>query len=95
MSKFFVGQRVRFITDTVLLRDSVAGMEGIVVAIAPTTSDKGKLYPMVVELIGDRRKVCASPDLIVPLTPPKQQETVTWDAAPFTRDGKWKEVVHA
>lgn len=32
---------------------------------------------------------------IEPLTPPKSQELVTWDAMPCTRDGKYRQEQHA
>lgn len=28
-----------------------------------------------------------------PIQPPKSQPVVTWDEAPFSRDGKWRETV--
>jgi hypothetical protein len=95
MSKFFVGQSVKKVRDanagctaTVIEAPDANGVMGVRCDQSWVRQCDGAYMP-------PGSDAYTHADHWEPLTPPRREEVVTWDAAPFTRDGKWKEVVHA
>lgn len=94
MAKFYVGQRVR-VVRTVTGRH--VGREATIVRLdGPGTLEDGSQFIghwiAVDGLLNPHHSTgyfCTFPDWIEPLTPPKQQEVVSWESLPFTREGKW------
>lgn len=88
MATYRVGDRVRVVaTYPNTAYPGVLGAEGVVVCAEPNWA--GCLQ---VEIAGDSDWFFL-PEHLAPLTPPKQQETITWDEACFDRHGHYREPV--
>lgn len=91
MSKFHVGQRVRFVRAHPANR-RIIGMEGVITHVGSVRTKTERVYPYQVTLT-DGGQWGADSTLIEPLTPPKSQQLVSWDEMPCTRSGQYREVV--
>lgn len=88
-----MGQRVRIVgcEPDSQIGPTLIGLEAVVDEVF-CINYRGEA--MVGVTVANRSDACFRPEHLEPLTPPKQQEVVTWDAACFTRDGTYKEPAH-
>jgi hypothetical protein len=92
MSKFFVGQRVRYTRAG----NSYCGSETTILALdVPGVFNGRRFFGAKIDLPNDYWTAdgfaVVEYAVLVPLTPPKSQELVSWDEMPCTRDGKYRQ----
>lgn len=84
---FRIGDRVR-IKSAHEVKDELCGLEATYLGSYTPVFDMR--LDCKIKVDGEDGERCASTEILEPLNPPKQQETITWDEACFDRDGKFR-----